>query len=100
TRANRGASDSATGAAKVGGRLSLTRNTFGSLLGTPECPDVFVYTASSEGWATAAAVIPAPRVHSATCTAQSSRGGMPYSRVPSNGSMIHTRAAESLAAES
>jgi hypothetical protein len=35
--------------------------------------------------------------HSATCTAQSSRGGSENSRVPSRGSMIHTRAAESRA---
>ena len=39
-------------------------------------------------------------VHSATCTAQSSRPGMPYSRVPSSGSMIHTRSADSRAGES
>ena len=42
------------------------------------------------GWATAPAVS-SPSSHRATWTAQSSRGISENSRVPSNGSTIHTR---------
>ena len=51
----------------------------------------------SAGWATAPAVR-SPRDHSATCTAQSSRGGSENSRVPSSGSTIQTRSARESAA--
>ena len=44
------------------------------------------------GWATAPATS-SPACQSATCTAQSSRGGSENSRVPSSGSMIQTRSA-------
>ena len=46
----------------------------------------------SAGCATAPATR-SPSCHSATCTAQSSRGGSENSRVPSSGSMIQTREA-------
>ena len=40
------------------------------------------------------ATVSSPSSHSATCTAQSSRGGSENSRVPSRGSMIQTRRAD------
>ena len=53
------------------------------------------YTSPTAGSATAASVMvpsgPPTRCQSATCTAQSGRRGVENSRVPSTGSMIHTR---------
>ncbi|COW07746.1 Uncharacterised protein [Mycobacterium tuberculosis] len=83
----------------AGGRVALTA--IRKVPGTPAgaAPEVTVSvrytTLPRAGNATAASVISGwpleERRHSAMCTAQSSRPGVENSRVPSNGSIIHTR---------
>jgi len=87
------------GAGEGLGRLSLTSTTVDPVDVARASSEA--YTVARSGCATAAAVMAsAPRTHNATCTAQSVRPGMPYSRVPSSRSMIHTRSAETRAEES
>src|SRR6478735_4390134 len=84
-------SSSASALTKAGGRLRETaiRGRLEVLGGTTGGWPV-LNVSPSAGCATAPATS-SPSFHSATCTAQSSRGGSENSRVPSSGSTIQDR---------
>ncbi len=79
----------ATATASAAGRVRLTSMRKGLFAGGRAAGVCDVSVRSSPGSATAPTVA-TPSTASATCTAQSVRPS-PYSRVPSTGSMIHTR---------
>ena len=91
--------------AKAGGRLSLTRmRSRPAGIGEPVPPDGWFGTRTPrqgrQGHRRGGDAAPLTSSHSATCTAQSCRPGMANSRVPSSGSMIHTRSARRRAGSS
>src|SRR5450755_3770181 len=92
-------SRSASRCTNSGGRDLLTSRRSGSATGWGAIGRAVLSSRSCAGRATVPAVS-SPRSQRATCTAQSVRPASPNSRVPSSGSTIHTRLADSRAGSS
>src|SRR5689334_5303290 len=83
--------ESATADACSVGRVRLTSTRGGRFSGGSSGNGPVVDNVSPSAGSATAPATRSPSSTSATCTAQSSRGGSEYSRVPSRGSMIQTR---------